>query len=272
MIPKIKYSEEKIDLLFTGIYTGAVNVYHLPKHLYLATAEVLLHAFTKGTKQQVHNKKKSIYTGPDKKMLEDLKTNIYHFSAAKTFHQVLEFQELMVENNSTIDLEKFKKKAFKKWNSLNIAHLEAEYTTTLTASVSAMNWDYANQNIDIFPRMKAVAIIDAQTAPECFRMNGIIADVGDPIWNHNISPRHFNCRCHEELIDKYDPVKSSGAWDKKRAMRLNDESMAEPFKLNPGKDRQIFKEKQPGRHPYFVVSKKYQNLKKNNFNLPIPRD
>jgi len=125
-----------------------------------------------------------------------------------------------------------------------------------------MNFDYAQQNVDIFPRLKSVAIVDSYTAPECMRMNGVVADVNDPIWHHNVAPRHFNCRCYEELVDKYDTMKSTGAWDKKRIMKLNDEGMQAGFKMNPAKDKKIFQDKGKGKHPYFVVAAKNPQIYK----------
>lgn len=265
-MPKLKYTAHQIDLLLTGVFVGAVNPYHLPVHLYKATADVLLDALQKGIKQPVKNL--NIYTGPDKQLLNHLRTNIYHFSAAKTFVQVLEFQSLMADAKN--DLGKFKEKALKKWKNYNEDYLVTEYSTTITASNSAMVWDRAIHEKETFPRMRALVVIDAHTTPECYRMRDVVAPTDHPIWLHNMSPRHFNCRCGEELIDKYDDVKSTHGSKLNGIITQNDKTMAPQFKINPGKDKEIFKSKGAGKHPYFVVSSDYKKLAKNNFNLPIP--
>ena len=56
-MPKLNYTEHQVDLLLTGIYVGAINAHHLPKHLYESTAEVLISALKKGFKTPIHNAK-----------------------------------------------------------------------------------------------------------------------------------------------------------------------------------------------------------------------
>jgi len=270
---KINYTDHQIDLLLTGIYVGSVNPYHLPILLYRETARILLAGIKEGVKAPaaIHNAKRNP-NGYDKELIQDLETNIYHFSAAKTFTQVLEFQSLMIENGRNVDLKEFKERALVKWGEYNKTYLLAEYTTTVTSSISALNWKYTQDNKDIFPRLRSVAVLDQHTTDMCRRMHDVTADVDDPIWNHNLSPRHFQCRCYEERIDALDPIRSTGKNRKDSIEELNDKEMSPAFKFNPGKDREIFLTKGAGKHPYFVVSSQYSNLAKHNFNLPIGND
>lgn len=269
-MPKINYTDHQIDLLLTGIYVGAVNPYNLPVLLYRETARILLAGIKEGVKAPaaIHNAKRNP-NGYDKELIADLETSIYHFSAAKTFTQVLEFQSLMIANGQNVDLKEFKERAALKWRDYNQTYLLSEYTTTVTSSISALNWKYTQDNKDIFPRLRSVAVLDEHTSEMCRRMHDVVADVGDPIWNHNLSPRHFRCRCYEERVDYLDGIKSTGAAAKSRIEELNDEQMSPEFKFNPGKDREIFLTRGPGKHPYFVVSSQFSNLARHNFNLPI---
>lgn len=264
-MPNLKYTDHQLDLLFTGIYIGSVNPYNLPIHLYRETAAVLMRGLDKGRKI------KHAADDHDKELVRDLSTNIYHFAASKTFTQVLEFQSLMTENNSRVALDVFKTNALQKWNDYNVTYLNTEYMTTITSSISAMNWNYAQQNKELFPRLRSVAVLDAHTSDMCRRMHGVIADLDDPIWNHNVSPRHYQCRCYEERIDAFEPVKSTGQSQKNYVEKMNDQEMNPVFKMNPGKDREIFSTKGPSKHPYYVVSSQFKNLAQHNFNLPIPQ-
>lgn len=246
------YNDEQINLLIRGIYSGRVNINNLPVNLYLQTAKVL-----SGAIQKVGGIPK------DLELIHHLRNNVYLFSAAKTATQVLDMGSLLSQDQSFGEFKAAAKPRFKIYNE---DYLETEYITAHTAADSAINFRYAVQHKDVFPRLKSIAIIDQYTTPECFRMNGVIADVDDPIWNHNIAPRHFRCRCHEERIDKYDNVKSTDPNRVKGIMTENDKDMQPEFKFNPGRKQVLFDKD----HPYFQVAREYPVLAKINFKMPIP--
>lgn len=252
---EFSYDMELIATLITAIYLGKVTLESLPLNLYVQTARVLNKAVSLGLGSSAP---------PD--LVSHLRNNIYIFSAAKTATQIEDINSLMVKDGEVLSLPEFKKAAKARFDIYNQNYLESEYITAQTAASSAVNWQYTEDNKHLFPRLRSVAIIDQYTAVECFRMNDVIAPVDDPIWNHNIAPRHWRCRCHEERIDKYDSVHSTSTPKLRNIEAENDASMQDVFKLNPGRDKIIFSPK----HPYFEIAKKYPALAKNNFNLPIP--
>lgn len=262
---KLDYSEDQINALVTSIYFGKINLKNLPVGFYKETAKTLNKAVSEGFGKELSSMQ---FGKPDFELLKQLTENIYIFSGAKTATMCEELSGMIVKDGEVLNLNEFKKAAKNRFNVYNgkDGYLESEYITANTAASSAANWEYTEENKELFPRLKSIVIMDKYTAPECARMNGVIADVSDPIWNHNISPRHFRCRCHEERIDKFDDVKSTHQSTVRKIERLNNESMQDVFKMNPGKDKIIFSDK----HPYFEIGKKNPDLGKNNFGLPIP--
>lgn len=254
MPPKLKYSPEQIDALIDGIYHGQINELHLPRQLYKATTEV----FDKAIKE--------IFDGEFPELLKDLRDNMYLFSGAKTFTQVQTLRSL----TDGATYEDFKAKAKATFNTFNKAYLETEYVTAVTAAGSAKSWAYANENKKTFPRLRCVVILDIHTTDVCKRCKDITLPLGDKFWNYNKSPRHFNCRCHEELIDAYDDIENTTQAALSPIAEQNEKEMNPVFKMNPGKRREIFASTGDAQHPYFDVPKKYAKLAQRNFNLPIP--
>ncbi len=262
---ELDYNEKQKNALLAAIYAGVISINKLPKKLYTETAKILKNGLYKGYGGTLLD---FDFDSPDYKLLSELRNNVYMFSAAKTATQVLEIRDLMFDGDEIIPLKDFKKKALTRFETYNgkEGYLESEWITAQTSGNSAVNWEFAKENEDLFPRLKSVAIIDENTADECRRMNGVVASINDPIWNHNISPRHWRCRCHEERLDKYETEKSTPASKLKEISDENDKTMQDVFKMNPGKDKIVFSEK----HPYFQVAKQYPKQAKKNFNLPIP--
>lgn len=234
------------DLLFEAIYKGRISLSNLPVNLYKKTAKFLNKAVT----------------GPADDLTKNFHYSIYVFSAAKTATQVADISSMA----NGVSLAEFKKAAATRFHTYNTDWLESEFITAQTAASNAANYKYTQDNKEIFPRLKSVAIIDQYTAPECYRMNNVIADVDDPIWNHNLAPRHFRCRCHEERLDRYDSTNSTTTGKLRYIQAENDKEMSDLFKFNPAKEQVIFSKK----HPYYEIGKEHPALAKQNWGLPIP--
>jgi SPP1 gp7 family putative phage head morphogenesis protein len=260
------YDDDKIDSLLTAIYTGLISAYHLPRNLYVETADYLKKALYKGYGGTLIDFEMGT---ADYQLLNELRNNIYMFSGAKTFTQVLDIKSLMYEGNKTIEFKDFKVKALSRYKDYNVNYLESEYVTAQTSATSAQNWKQAKSSKK-FAQLRSVAIIDGNTSPICEKVNGTTLPIDHPFWDHHKSPRHWKCRCHEEIIDVYDEEPNTSSGEVKKIEAFTDDKMQDVFKMNPGKDKVIFKTKGKGKHPYFSVAPQYKIIAKHNFNLPIP--
>lgn len=261
---KLEYSDEQKNALFEAIYLGVITLTTLPKNLYNETAKVLRESLYKGYGGTLLDFE---FGTPDYELLKELRENIYIFSGAKTATQVTDIKSLMYDGDKVLNYPEFKKLALQKFDTYNENYLESEYITAHTSAGSAKEYQFTQDNKALFPRLRSVAILDQYTQPECRRMDGVIANVDDPIWNHNLAPRHWRCRCHEERLDKYDKDQNTPKATLRVIQKENDAVMQDVFKMNPAKEKVIFNED----HNYFDIGKKHPELAKNNFNLKIPK-
>lgn len=252
-MPKIEYTEKQIESLFKGIYSGAIDLFTLPKNLYKSTYKL----FNSGLDP--------VFGDEDPQLLSHLKNNIYMFSAAKTFQQVKDMQSMLIADNKALDFKTFKDRVSVTFDTYNKAYLETEYVTAVTSANNALNFKEALSDKKLFPQLKYVAIEDSHTSEICRRLDGTIADTTDKFWHTHSPPNHFNCRCHLEKIDRYSEEPNTKNLDK-----LSSEAtlLTQPtFRNNSGIDQKIFTKE----HPYFNVPKKYIPWAKQNFGLEIPK-
>jgi len=92
-------------------------------------------------------------------------------------------------------------------------------------------------------------------------------------------PGDWNCRCRVEQLQEATPdtpgqvqerVKRENEKRKpgEKIKKLN-EIPDKLFRMNPAKDKIIFKNEGVGSHPYFKVDEAYEVLKTNNFGMDI---
>lgn len=253
----MNFSEEQINALIADIYAGRVDVYNLPKDLYNAIGQHLENALYKGFGGATVE-----FGGKPLALLEELRENIYMFSGAKTYQQVREMTDLLINDEGVRGFSEFKREAMKVYEQYNVNWLNTEYNTAIGQAQSAERWQQIEEKADVLPMLKYSAIIDANTSDICKPLDGITLPVGDKFWNVHAPLNHFNCRC---LL-----IQTEGRPTPKvlvdEAKKEMDSKMRPVFKMNAGKDRVIFNEK----HPYFDVAPKDKDYAKRNFDLPIP--
>lgn len=276
-----KAAFDKEQTLF-DIHSGKVTPTKLPKSVYHATADHLKEGVAKGFKKQLAG---IAFDSPDIQMIEALRTNIYMFSAAKTFQQTSEIFELLVsESGDVLSFQEFKKLADTIFDQYNKDWLQAEYNTTLSASRSASKWVDIEANKEDRPYLSYSAVGDAHTCEICQSLDGITLPVDDPFWDNNAIPQHFNCECVLLQLDASD-VEGDGVknliLNKKKyrvstpaqvqkALRISKRTKDPMFDYNPGRDQVIFKDRGKHKHPYFDIPLRFREFAADNFGLPIP--
>ena len=100
-----KYSEAEIKRLIDAIFAGTITEFDLPVQLYLAIGEHLKKGLYQGYGFSLSSLTKEIRSGTmelgDLELLAELRTNIYMFSAAKTYQQVKEMTSALVDADGT---------------------------------------------------------------------------------------------------------------------------------------------------------------------------
>lgn len=252
----MKFTKKQIEQLIKDIYSGVYNPSdNLPEDLYFAIGEHLENAVFDGFGTD--------FGGDDLQLAEDLRTNTWLFSGAKTYQQVREMAELIAASPTFKD---FKKAVLPVYEKYNVDWLKAEYNTAIGQSKQARQWNDFERNKELFPYLRYNAVMDANTSTICRPLDGVTLPVDDPMWNKFSPLNHFNCRCILEKIDKYEDVKLTPKSEVDKLTKELNETVQPEFKMNPGKDGYVFSDK----HPYFEVAPKDKDFAKRNFDLPIP--
>jgi SPP1 gp7 family putative phage head morphogenesis protein len=263
-----KFDDKFVKQLFRSIYTGRVTQRILPRTLYDAIANHLKDAIYDGygtTWTKLNGKKMpGGFSTKDRALMEEIRTNIYLFSAAKTYQQVREMSSALMKNGTVVPFKQFREKAEQTYEMYNKVWLRTEYDTAIGQAQAARKWVEIENNADVLPLLEYSAVLDKRTSDICRPLDGIIAPVGDPIWQKIAPLNHFNCRCM--LLPIAEGRKTPTA--KKNAKVEETLKMMDPlFVNNPGQTGYVFTKE----HPYFRVAAKDKSLAKTNFNLPIPK-
>ncbi len=264
----IDLTGDEIDAIFLGIYSGKITPESLPENLYAAIAEKLKEGVYKGYKGSLKSIESSYGFGSAPlDMLKNLRENIYIFAGAKTFHQTEEMRGLLVDNGKVLTYNDFSKKAKETFDRYNEDWMKTEYNTAIGQSEMARYWVDVEEDKELFPYLRYIAVMDAHTSTICKPFHNITLPVDDKFWNQFSPLNHYNCRCVLEKLEKQDATVSHKDRVKSASKEVGDK-MNDAFKMNPGKTGEVFGKD----HPYFTeVPEKYKELAKNNFNLPIPK-
>lgn len=267
-----QYSEKEIKRLIDAIFAGTITEFNLPVQLYLAIGEYLKKGLYQGYGFSLSSLTESVRKGTmeivDLELLAELRTNIYMFSAAKTFQQVKEMTSALVDADGTVvSFGKFREQANQIFEQYNQTWLKTEYDTAIGQGQSAMTWRQIEKDAKVLPILKYDAIMDKNTSEICRPLDGLVAPVNDPVWKKIMPLNHFNCRCIvRQLQEGEEPLTSDSA--KASMYEGATDKMQDVFKMNAGMDGYVFKKD----HPYFTVPKADKDFAKQNFDLPIPKN
>lgn len=273
---KFEYSESDIESLFKGIFDGSIDPESLPEDFYLACAEYLTKGLYKGFGEQLSDIK---FGTPDFELADELRTNIYMFSAARTFQQTVEMSDELVDDDGSLhSWQEFRDKArdiYEKYNGDSIdkeGWLKTEFDTAQLQAFNARKWSKIEKQKETLPYLRYVAVTDEATCDICSPLDGITLPVDDAFWDEYYPSNHFNCRCLVEQLDVESEGEVTDDQDVNDATDASDEKMPDEFRMNAGKDEEIFKSDGKGAHPYFSVPKEYRTFAESNFGLDIPEE
>ena len=257
----MNFTDSEIDGLIKGVFDGEIDKENLPENLYTAIAEFLQGGLYKGFGGSVAD-----FGGTDLNLLQELRTNIYMFSAAKTYQEVRSMTDLMYEGDNLKPFKDFYEDAKGLYDTYNKNYAETEYNTAVASAEMGAKWNDIIKDADLFPLLKMTVVEDAQTTEICEPLDGITLPINDPFWDEFYPPNHWNCR---STVLQLDEGEVSSKSEVSKAKEHADEDMQDVFKMNVGKDEFVFSPE----HPYFTtVPKEDREFAKENFGLPMPED
>lgn len=255
------FTEEAMEIYLLGVYTGSIDKDHLSVSYHEKVGTKLEEAMVIGFRGGLTSIN---YTTPEYRTFVKMRENIYAFSAAKQYQQVRTMSRFIDEKGVKSTYSEFKKLAEKVFVEYNDTYLKTEYQTAIGQSQMAKEWVEAEQKKDIIPYLEYRTQRDARVRDEHAALDGITLPVDHPFWNNYMPKNGWRCRCFTVSHEKAKVTDLST----RNLSDLNDtKKFPKVFRMNPGKDGLVFN---PKYHPYFFVERGDGNLKKRNFNLPIP--
>lgn len=132
------------------------------------------------------------YDSPDSAMLDQLISNVWEFSAAKTQAERTELSKLLVDDNGRLrSFNDFKEVARTVVEKYQVQHLKTEYYTAVNSSYLAARWnDFADDDILVFKTAGDSRVRDSHK-----KLDGISLPKSHPFWRTFYPPLSWNCRC-----------------------------------------------------------------------------
>jgi len=270
-------SEKEINEILQAVFYGQITLTNLPVSFYEHYAGELQKSVYKGYKSSL----KTLTVASDEwNLLNHFRENVNIFSGAKTFQQIRDSQNFILANDGTIrpfydymqDVKNIDAMYRESW-------LRVERDTAISQGQSARKWMDIEKQKDILPFLRYRTQQDERVRHSHEVLDGFVAQVNDSIWNTIMPPGDWNCRCRVEQLQEATPdtpgqvqerVKRENEKRKpgEKIKKLN-EIPDKLFRMNPAKDKIIFKNEGVGSHPYFKVDEAYEVLKTNNFGMDI---
>ena len=185
------------------------------------------------------------YKIPDE-MMRSLREDVFVFSGFKTYHQLKEASELLLDEQGRVksfnqfwrDVSAIREKYNRNW-------LHAEYNFAVASSQMAAKWAEQSADADICDLTYSTAG-DDKVRPDHAALDGVTLPVEDPFWSYAYPPNGWNCRCNVIRSLKGTRPLSDSERCQETFMQTT-EGREEIFRYNPGRDKVIF----PPHHPYY---------------------
>lgn len=264
---------EERDDIFKDIWRGFITLFALPVVLFNDTWSELQKGMFRGFGGTFADFAEN---SADFKILTRLNENINSFSAAKTFQNVKDTQNLILDATGNLrPFPEFRKDALKIFDQYNENWLRTEFETTVAGAQSTVQWQDIQRDKKTLPLLKYQTAGDNRVRPLHAAWDGIVKPVDDPFWDTHNPPSDFNCRCiviqleegEEKTTNLGDHLKKVKKETKGEIKSLDNDSKI--FNINPGKHKIIFPDKGRSPHPYFKVSPEFDDLKSENFKMPL---
>lgn len=198
--------------------------------------------------------------------LQHFKDNVYVFSGCKTYNELRELSDMLIDKESgTIkQFSKFFKDVRSVHETYNKSYLESEHQFATQSANMASKWADFEQYGDRYYLQYRTANDDRVRYSHQL-LHNITLPLDDPFWSEFFPPNGWRCRCNTVQVrkSKYEPTDSSNAkelGDKATyTVGAGGKNTSAMFRFNAGKEKMIF----PETHPYFNDKEVVKTIKGN---------
>jgi len=181
------------------------------------------------------------YASPDRKMLSYLEKNVFHFSAVKNYHEVVELNNALRDGDRVLTFNEFKQKAFAINDKYNANYLRAEYNHAVASSQMARRWVDIQEAKDTHGCLRYDTAKDDRVRQTHRGLEGVTKPIDDAFWDTWYPPNGWNCRCDVQQVP------CSKVTEDSKIVLPND--VPDMFKTNTAKLGMIY----PPKHPYWAM-------------------
>jgi hypothetical protein len=301
------WSDYQKKSLQRRVYHGQVDSRNLPKDLYEVYGKSFKEKVNQGLGEYMLNFQKGT---PEANLVNSLEDSTWIFSAAKTFQEIKELEDLKTNENGVLrPYEEFESLADSVQKRYEEDWQDAEESTTQGMSAMAEKWVQIENDKTALPYLQYV-LTEETSCDICPPLDNVILPVDDPFWDEYAPLNHFNCACLLNQLDsdfkEYDsgvdgdvltPVEREAIkvhpdkgfdFDSKKqnlpSYMENKIKVTSPKKIEDIKKilepivNPVFKTN-PAKtgmifnkyHPYFKIEEKDRKFAKTNFGLKIPK-
>lgn len=235
-----------IDAIITALHQGNLPAGRIDPRLIILLASAYVKATEKIFQEEADSKAQR-----DTAMI--MRNNLYAFSAAKSYLQLQEMNELLVdEDGNTRSFEDFRDAALEVHDQYNVNWLRSEYNHAVNSAEMAQQWMNFSATADLSPYLTYRTIGDDRVRNEHRALNNVTRPVNDAFWDRNYPPNGWGCRC--DVVQTNDKAKLT---TDSKAKALSDSLNLPPmFNNNVGKTGIVFS----SGHPYFQEAGKLSEL------------
>jgi SPP1 gp7 family putative phage head morphogenesis protein len=211
------------------------NDHHYSPELVQETADELADAIGEG-----YGDLSVDWDTPDHLMLEKLVENVFSFSAAKSYQQLQDITNALIDGDGKQrEFSDFKEAVEALGYKYNVDWLQTEYQTAVGSATMAARWAEYKKEADIFPMLQYQTVGDDRVRAEHKLLDGVIKHINDEFWKTYYPPNGWNCRCDVLQMPESDAKES--------ATPVHLPQVTPMFKTNLAENGLLF----PKNHPYY---------------------
>lgn len=169
------------------------------------------------------------YDQPNWKYIAELKYHTASFAAFKNHEETGRIASLLTgSDGQPLHWKQFRDEALKVSELYNKVWLQTEFNHAHQSARMASKWKDFEDNVDLYPNLEYVAVMDDRTRPDHAELHGAIYPINDSFWDTYYPPNDWGCRCSVRQTDAT-PVKAKALPD-----------MRPGFSNNPGKSGKVW--------------------------------
>lgn len=174
-----------------------------------------------------------------------LRKNVHIFSGLKTYHELKNVSNLLMDGDKVKPFSKFWQDVQKIHKNYNKNYLQAEYIFATQSAQMVSKWVEYEKDGDRYNLQYRTAMDDRVRETHQMLHNTTLPP-SDPFWEKYYPPNGWRCRCTVVQVRK-SKYPESNSTEARLAGAEATAGKNELFRFNPGKERRVF----PDKHPYF---------------------